>query len=115
MAKEGEIALRLGGQDVVLRPTPHALREVLTELGGARLVYGAIYNLEYGAIFALIKAGTKRTEDEAWGAADAKALDKAIYEHGLTDLVEPCSRYLTLLVNGGREPKPEDGDPPGEE
>lgn len=104
MSKQGEVKLTLGGVDATLRPSPHALREVLTELGGARNVYVSLYNMEYGTIFALIKAGTKRSEDEKWTASDIKSLDAAIYEYGLSDLVEPCTRYLTLLINGGREP-----------
>ena len=108
MAKQGEVNLRMGGVDVTLRPTPHALRTVLTELGGARQVYSALYNIEYAAIFGLIKAGQRRSDDEVWSAADTKALDAAIFAYGISDLVEPCTRYLTLLLNGGREPKEED-------
>lgn len=109
MAKQGEVHLQMLPGEVILRPTPHALRTVLTELGGARQVYGALYNMEYSAIFGLLKAGTKRSDQEVWGREDDKALDEAIFAYGLSDLVEPCTRYLTLLINGGREPKEEDG------
>lgn len=104
MAKQGEVKLQMGRNEVVLRPTPFALREVLTELGGARLLYGSLYNLEYRAFFGLIKAGVA-TADTKWTAKDTEALEKEIFDYGLTDLVEPCTRYLTLLINGGREPE----------
>lgn len=116
MSKQGEVKLSKfwAANDVILRPTPFALREVLTELGGARNVYVALYNMEYATVFSLIKAGVKKSEDEKWGSSDAKGLEQAIYDYGLSDLVEPCTRYLTLLINGGREPKAEDGDNSGE-
>ena len=113
MAKQGEVKLQMGRNEVVLRPTPYALREVLTELGGARLIYGALYNLEYRAFFGLIKAGVANP-NEKWTAKDTEALEKEIFDYGLSDLVEPCTRYLTLLINGGREPEKGDGESEGE-
>jgi len=109
MAKQGEVTINgLGGVEVVLKPTPFALRTVLTEMGGARSVYSALYNMEYSAIFGILKAGTRRNESELWDKNDTAALEKAIFEYGLSDLIEPCTKYLTLLINGGREPKEEE-------
>lgn len=68
--------------------------------------------MDYNTIFSLIKAGVK-TDD--WDKQDDKGLEEKIFAYGFSDLVEPCTEYLTLLINGGREPKPEaDEVPDGE-
>ena len=109
MSKTGEVHLKFSKVEAVLVPTPHALRTVLTELGGALNVYHALSRMEYQAVFALIKAGTKQA-DTRWTKSDDEALDAEIFDYGLSELVKPCTRYLTLLINGGREPEEVEDD-----
>lgn len=36
--------------------------------------------------------------------ADVEGVVQAIYDHGLEDLIDPLTRFLTLCCNGGRDP-----------
>ncbi len=101
--KQGEVKLKLGPDEIILRPTPHALRTVLNDFGGVRPLYGKLYNIEYEAVFGIIKAGAVNENGDPM--SNDKALEENIYLAGISDLVEPCTEYLELLINGGRPPK----------
>lgn len=104
MSKQGEVTIVLEEDTIVLKPTPHALRTVLTECGGAREIFRKIYMLEYDVIFKVMEAGVTASYSKA---PDKKNLEENIYKHGIVNLVEPLTDYVNLLINGGKLPEKE--------
>jgi hypothetical protein len=97
----GEVEIELNGRREVLRPTLRAAKEV-NLLGG---IAGAITKLASGdleAYITVVCAGLKKRrtdiEDDVWAT-------------GMEPLAEPLSRFVSILGNGGKEPKRNEGEP----
>jgi hypothetical protein len=93
-----------------------ALGTLRTSLGAARKVnsyFGSfldalrkIATLDLDAFCVVIAAGTGKKVVE---------VEEQVYQHGLPDLVEPCSKFVTALANGGQNVTGGDGSAkPGE-
>ena len=103
MANLVEVEIELSGKKCTLRCSLRAARTVSALSGGFTGAFEGLsrYNLAtYGAIVA---AGLdKRT------GADLAEVEESVYATGLEALTAPLVRFVSLLMNGGREPKSED-------
>jgi hypothetical protein len=102
-----EIAVVIGGREHFLVPTLRAAIAVSRRYGGFAAAFQKIAALDLDAAVQIAAAGLdKRDPDEL------KAIEREIFAHGVALLVEPLSRFVECLANGGREPgkEPEERD-----
>lgn len=102
-----EVAVVISGEERFLRPTLRAAIAVSRRFGGFLAAFQKIGGLDLEAATHIVAAGLdKRDPDEI------KEIEKAVFEHGVALLVEPLSRFVEILSNGGREPgkEPEEKD-----
>lgn len=105
MSKLGEVEIEMEDEVLVLKPTPHALRTILTKCGGAQEAFRKIYLMDYQTIFDVLEAATAASYEKK---VNAKVLEENIFKHGIINLVAPLTKYVNLLINGGKEPVEED-------
>lgn len=91
-----EVAVSLGGRDEVLRPTLRAAREVNNRLGGFVEAFKRLTNFDLEAYCIIVAAGLNKKSNE---------VEDAVFKAGVANLTEPLAKFVTLLANGGREPK----------
>ena len=115
--KDGEYPITICEDELVLRASPHVLRTILTKHSGIRQVLQKIYMIEEEAIFDVLSAALS---DPADTARNPKArgwkeiLRENIFKHGILNLVEPTTGFVTFLANGGKhEPQTEDDEETG--
>jgi len=102
MSKLGEVEILTEDDALVLKPTPHALRTILIKCGGAQEAFRKIYLIDYQTIFDVLEAGITASYDKK---PNPKTLEENIFKHGIINFVEPLTRYVNLLINGGKEPE----------
>lgn len=102
--KDGEFPIKIADDELVLRATPHVLRTILSKYGGIRQVLQKIYMIEEEAIYDVIVAALSGPDPN--GVQRAKnwksVVRDNIFEHGILDLVDPLTTFVTFLANGGR-------------
>lgn len=102
------VTLTLGSTPYTLRPTYDASR-ILNRLAGGMLpLIRSVSNVDGDMMTMIVAAGM---------GAKGKAVEdigRAVFEHGLEDLVDPLTRYLTLICNGGRDPASVRAKPAGD-
>lgn len=91
-----EVAVMLGGREETLRPTLRAAREVNNRLGGFVEAFRRLTNFDLEAYSIIVAAGLNKKPSE---------VEEAVYKAGVAMLTEPLAKFVTLLANGGREPK----------
>ena len=92
------VVVTLGSTPYVLRPTYDASRILNRLTGGMLPLFRAVSNVDADTMTLIVAAGV---------GAKGKAVEdigRAVWAHGLEDLVEPLTRFLTLCTNGGRDP-----------
>jgi hypothetical protein len=62
-------------------------------------IYGRLATLNFDMYAHVIVAGVLPKK------ADFKGAKEDVFETGMTNLMEPLIRYVTILLNGGKEPK----------
>jgi hypothetical protein len=115
----GEIEIELGGGRYVLRSSLGAHKAVNMAFGGFVAALRELQNFNSDAYVAVVAAGLgKKSNSFLEPEAEKKiTIEEAVYEAGLEYLNKPLSKFVGLLLNGGREPKDEtsEGKKPGEE
>ena len=91
----GDVELKLGEQNVSLKPTLQAAIKLSGVQGGITRMVDRCLNLEFDAIHTVIAQGL---------GGNSKDLPGLIYDAGLINLSDPCIRFLHNLANGGRPP-----------
>lgn len=110
-ARKGELAITLAGEAVTLRATLRAAQMVNDGCGGFRGALEGIARFDLNAVTLVVAAGI--------GAKDQAAVDdvgRKVFSTGLGDLAAPTTRFVTMLMNGGRDPgeKADDATSKGE-
>jgi hypothetical protein len=105
----GEVDIKLGEDTHTLRCTVRAWEEINALFGSYTEAYRQLATLNSAAYISIVAAGLGKPPKE---------IKSAVYAAGMSDLVGPLTKYLTLLSNGGREPVEETpgklAPPPGE-
>lgn len=105
MSNMGEVEISLGGVKHVLRCSLRAARTVSALSGGFSAAYQGLSGYNLAVYVAIVAAGLDKRGN------DAAQIERQVYETGLEALTAPLSKYLGLLMNGGRETTaPVDGD-----
>lgn len=95
----GEVEITVNGHPEKLRCTLKAARTVSALSGGFSSAFEGLARFNFGTYTALIAAGLDKR-----GATELNALEESVYDTGLESLTAPLTRYVSMLMNGGREP-----------
>lgn len=101
------VELALGDRTLVLTPTLRAAQEINRRCGSLSGALQGIAQLNLETFAAVVRAGAKLAD------ADAKAVEEQLFELGLAKVTGQLARFLTLLLNGGRDPDAEEKKPEG--
>lgn len=93
----GNVAIILDGEDAVLRPSLKAAQTISKQSGGIIAAVQAVGRFDFETIVAVIALGLGVSQ-----AREVQSLAEKVYSTGLTDLVEPVTKFLTIIANGGR-------------
>ena len=108
----GNVDLVLDGHNVTLRPTLRAAQTLSKQSGGLMSAVQAVARLELEVITSVIAMGLNVTTPR-----EINDLAEKVWSTGVVDLVDPVTRYLTILANGGRPVEATGGsgeqNPPG--
>lgn len=105
----GDVELELDGETVTLKPTFRAC-SAITKMSDRKMsgVFNDVANLDMDVMAAVVALGL------GLEGKDAKAIPEKVWRTGLVNLVDPLTRYLVIVSNGGRpldDGGEEDADP----
>lgn len=108
----GNVDLVLDGQTVTLRPTLRAAQMLSKQSGGLMSAVQAVARLDIEVVTSVIAMGLNITRPN-----DINDLAEKVWSTGVVELVEPVTKFLTILANGGRSVEATGGsgepNPPG--
>ena len=96
------IYVELGGEKRELKPTLNAATRLARLPGGLVGVMNSLRNYELDIYVAVLAHGVGFTQQ------GQKGLEQKVFDAGMSNLIGPCSRYIMLLINGGRDPRAEE-------
>ncbi len=102
MQKDGEYAIQLAEDEIILRATPNVLRMILNKHGGIRQALQKVYMIEEEIMFDIMVAGISDGPKSPLAPSWKTTLRENIFKHGVINLVEPLTGFLTFLGNGGK-------------
>lgn len=94
----GDVPLTIDGTETKLSPTLQACLALSRESGG---LYGPgsisdrIMRYDFDAFEVVIRAGL------GLGSSAVKGLPEQIYRTGLLNLIQPCTKFIAIVANGG--------------
>jgi len=98
----GNVEIELDGQTVVLKPTLRAAQTISRQSGGILGAVERIGKFDLDTMIQVVTLGLNATGKEA------QTIPDKVWETGMTELVAPVTKFLSILANGGR-PVDEDG------
>jgi hypothetical protein len=105
----GNVEIELDGETVVLKPTLRAAQTISRQNGGILGAVDRVSKFDLDTLTQVVALGLNAT------GKDAETIPDKVWSTGMTDLVGPVTRYLSILANGGRPVKAgggeEDADP----
>lgn len=103
---EGEVRIsNKSGESMTLRCTPRAAKDVNAAFGSFMEALRRVETIDYAACNAIVTAGSGKPRAE---------VENFVFDVGIANMVAPLSRYVVLLVNGGRDPSVTDGSTEGQ-
>jgi hypothetical protein len=97
-------------QNVVLKPSLHAVRTLSRKYGGLQQVVERILKVDFDVMVDVFEVGMQLPMGNPKARSE---LEQSLYASGLLDidggLVTIASNYITMLIHGGRPPPPLDG------
>lgn len=93
----GNVDITLDGETVTLRPTLRAAQTISKQSGGIMSAVQAVGRFDLEVMTSVIALGLNVTTPR-----EISDLAEKVWSTGMADLVEPVTRYLTILANGGR-------------
>lgn len=95
----GDVPLTIDGTETKLTPSLQACLALSRESGG---LYGPgsisdrIMRYDFDAFEVVIRAGL------GLGSSAVKNLPEQIYRTGLLNLIQPCTKFIAIVANGGQ-------------
>jgi len=93
----GNVTITLDGDEVTLRPSLKAAQTISKQAGGIIAAIHAVGRFDFETIVSVVALGLGVSQ-----AKEVQSLAEKVYSTGITDLVEPVTKYLTIIANGGR-------------
>ncbi|RFC66445.1 hypothetical protein DYI37_03100 [Fulvimarina endophytica] len=97
-----EVNITLDGDEVALRCTPKAMKDLCTKHGSLVALQQRVSGLDFNAAADTVEAGIG-TKQLAHLKLNRAQVEEKIYEAGLLELSSSLTRYILLLANGGKE------------
>lgn len=94
----GTVTITLGGEKVVLKPTPRAAMAISTHFEGLQGAVPRVAGHDIAAAAFVIAAGAG-IRGEA-----AKGLNDKVFTAGISNLAAPLIEFIVILMNGGKRP-----------
>lgn len=94
----GEVSIKINGQQYTLKASLQAYRMVNMIGPGFTPVLQSIRNFDAAVITQIICCGTGKMAN-----GDAEKVETEVFAHGLMDLADPVTEFVTMLANGGRK------------
>ncbi|WEX10279.1 hypothetical protein [Chelativorans sp. AA-79] len=89
----GNVEIELDGETVVLKPTLLACQTLSRQAGGLSAAVEAVGRMDFDMLVSVIALGLNKKPNDV---ADA------VWRTGMTNLIAPAIRFLTIVSNGGR-------------
>jgi len=89
----GNVEIELDGETVVLKPTLLACQTLSRKAGGLSAAVEAVGRMDFDMLVSVIALGLNRKPSD---------VEEAVWSTGMTNLVAPAIRFLTIVSNGGR-------------
>ncbi len=103
----GDLNITLDGDDVPLRCTPMAMKELCARHGSLIATQQKVSMFDFGAMVDVVEAGIGSKQLKHLEINRTK-LETAVYEAGLATISAPITRFILMLANGGKEPVADD-------
>ena len=104
----GNVEIELDGETAILRPSLKTCQTISRQSGGISSAVAAVGRFDFDIIVSVVTLGLGVKDEEA------KSIPEKVWRTGLTDLVGPVTKFLTIIANGGR-PVDENGGEEGED
>ncbi|WAJ29329.1 hypothetical protein [Antarcticirhabdus aurantiaca] len=107
MAKQtisDDIFIDLAGESRPLKCSLKAATAVSTRFGGFMGAGSTILNRDLASMIFIVRQAIPMRD------MSSKDLEEAVYQAGTRNLVDPLTKYIGRLANGGRDPNLEDDD-----
>jgi len=96
---QGDVAIKLNGEPVILSCTLRAAKTVHALQGDFMSVVTKLDAFNFGAYVAVVAAGLGK---------EMKDVEESVFRTGMRDLNAALGKYIGLLANGGRPLTPAD-------
>ncbi len=103
---DGFVDITLNGETYQMKATIKAARLISARYEGFGSAIALVSQLRLDATTDIVKIGLGLTEREF----KEMDIDNAVWRAGLPNLAGPLTRYLMMLINGGRSPSGDDDD-----
>ncbi len=104
----GNVEIELDGETVILKPSLNACQTISRQSGGISAAVAAVGRFDFDTVVSVVTLGLGVTGSEA------KAVPEKVWRTGLTDLVGPVTKFLTIVANGGRPVDDAGGEEPAD-
>lgn len=100
----GHVQIELGDDEVVLKPTGRALERLEKQYDGLVGVVEGLTRFRLKAYVDVVMAGSGAKP------TDRDKVTEEVFSAGMINLLQPLTRFVNILGNGGRPPKDEEQD-----
>lgn len=97
--RKGELQITLDGKPRTLRATLRAAQMVNDGFGGFRAALEGVTRFDMNTFSVVIGAGLNTKTQE-----DLNKVAEQVYATGLAELSGPVTKFISMLMNGGRDP-----------
>lgn len=108
---QGSVTLKLGNEELELKPSIHAIKQVCSRHGGVLEAINKVSRLDFNTMIDIIFLGIPRSYNTP---KERARLEEKIYMAGLSDdtgsIAEAVMNYLKMLIRGGRPDAPRAND-----
>lgn len=114
---QGDVKIKLGSHNLVMRPTPRATAEIESQTGrGTMALINALVERELTVkeMGIIVAAGIRAHGSPDDRRANAAKCEQLIWETGMMHVVGPVQTFMLRSVNGGRDELPFDSPEAGE-
>ena len=98
------VEIDLNGEKIELIPTLAAMEYLTKQVDNFTAVYGRLGAFNFDMYAHVIIAGVLPNK------ADLKTVRENVFRTGMIKLLPDLTRYVTLLLHGGKEPEVTEGD-----
>lgn len=96
----GDVQIVLDGETVTLRPTLKAALTISREAGGIMGAFRGLSELNFDVVNGIVAVGLGKKPAD---------VEDAVWRTGIASLVPGCTKFVSIIANGGRPMDEADG------